>query len=215
MRAGLSVVLVGTALPAFAQTSNGSVCGSGANLGACLIGVIGFIDTFVVPLVFALAFIVFIWGIYSTFIAGGANEEKRQEGQKLVMYGLIGFFLMFAVWGLVNLLIGTFGFNGSARPGLPTFNPPGSSAPTANPFQTDSTSKPVGASCTSTSCGAGMECIAGTCEPFGTISAGQADAGTPIQLQQQPNLTPQPTPTVNSGDLIQTPPSPADQQNRF
>ncbi len=181
LRASTAVVLLGLALPAYAQSST-SAAGIN-NLGNYLLQIVTFIDVYVVPLIFALAFIVFIWGVYSSFIAGATSEEKRQEGQKLVMYGLIGFFLMFSVWGLVNLLVGTFHFNSSTRPGLPTFNAPGSGSTntgggTPNPFQTTSTSKNVGDTCSSTpECGSGMECISGTCHPFGDIVAPPASGG--------------------------------------
>lgn len=94
-------------------------------LGFFLLQIIYFIDRYLVPIIFALAFLVFLWGVYSTFIAGANNEEKRQEGQKLVMYGLIGFFVMLSVWGIVNLLIHSFGFGAGSRPSLPTFGAPG------------------------------------------------------------------------------------------
>jgi hypothetical protein len=70
--------------------------------------VIDIINTVLVPLIFALAFIVFLWGVFQYFIAGAADEEKREGGKSLMIYGLIGFFVMVSVWGLVNLLVGTF-----------------------------------------------------------------------------------------------------------
>lgn len=114
-------------LSAFAQTNTtaGNCIGnsSGANtICTFIVSISGFIDTILVPFIFAIAFIVFIFGVYRYFIQGGANEEKRQEGQKFVMWGLVGFFVMFSIWGLVNLLVGTFGFDKQQRPDLPTFN---------------------------------------------------------------------------------------------
>jgi hypothetical protein len=119
------------ALPAVALAQGNPPSTAGAdNLGNFLLLIVYVIDRYIVPVVFALAFIVFLWGIYSTFIAGATNDEKRQEGQKLVLYGLIGFVLMFSVWGLVNLLVGTLGFNTNTRPPLPQFDPTSGSAAT-------------------------------------------------------------------------------------
>jgi hypothetical protein len=73
--------------------------------------VINLINNVAVPLVFALAFIVFIWGVFSLFILSRGNEEKQAEARNLILYGLVGFFLMVVVWGLVNILVGTFSFN--------------------------------------------------------------------------------------------------------
>jgi hypothetical protein len=69
--------------------------------------VIAFINNILVPLVFALAFIVFIFGVFQYFIAGAANEEKREKGKSFMIYGIIGFFVMVSVWGLVHILTGT------------------------------------------------------------------------------------------------------------
>ncbi|MEK7079763.1 MAG: hypothetical protein AAB901_00550, partial [Patescibacteria group bacterium] len=86
---------------------------------------ITFINGIVVPLIFALAFIVFIWGIFQYFIMGGHDEEKKAMGKSLMLYGLIGFFVMVSVWGLVNILTGTFQFGNNSNlqyPDVPTNN---------------------------------------------------------------------------------------------
>ncbi|XKT75110.1 MAG: hypothetical protein ACJKSS_03035 [Patescibacteria group bacterium UBA2103] len=74
--------------------------------------VINFINGTLVPLVFALALIVFVWGLFTSFILGGTSEDKRKEGQQLMLWGIIAFFVMVSVWGLVNILVGTFGLEG-------------------------------------------------------------------------------------------------------
>ncbi|HEX2792414.1 MAG TPA: pilin [Candidatus Paceibacterota bacterium] len=119
--------------------------------------IIAFIDTYIVPLIFALAFVVFLWGVFQYFIAGGADEEKREKGKRFVAYGLVGFFVMVSVWGLVNLLVGSFGFNKSAPP-VPRFGAPSSANPAPNtPTGTS------GISCqTAFDCG-GLACLNGFC----------------------------------------------------
>lgn len=94
------------AFPAFAfaqvQATNAQSLGT---------GIIGLINNVAVPLIFAVAFIVFIWGVFQYFIAGGHDEEKRETGKSLMLWGIIGFFIMVSVWGLVNILRGTFSFD--------------------------------------------------------------------------------------------------------
>lgn len=61
--------------------------------------------------VFALATAIFIWGIIE-FIAGADNEEKRGTGKKHLVWGIIGMFVMFAVYGIIKIIenfIGTLG----------------------------------------------------------------------------------------------------------
>ena len=76
--------------------------------------VIDIINNVAVPIVFALAFIVFIYGIFQYFIQGGHDEEKREAGRSLMLWGIIGFFIMVSVWGLVRILSGTFALNNTA-----------------------------------------------------------------------------------------------------
>ncbi len=65
-----------------------------------------FIGTYLVPLVFAIALLVFIWGMFNYFIFGGADEKKREDGKALALYAIAGFVLMVVIWGIVNLLAG-------------------------------------------------------------------------------------------------------------
>lgn len=73
--------------------------------------VIGIINEILVPAIFAIAFIVFIWGVFQYFIGGKQDEETRQKGKQLMIWGLIGFFVMVSVWGLVNILVNTAGLD--------------------------------------------------------------------------------------------------------
>lgn len=123
-------VALGFALPAlaFAQ-ANQSENTSGTNnaeldftrVNSLTNDLLTFLDVTIVPIIFAIAFLIFIWGVFQYFIAGAASEEKRDQGKQFVMWGLIGFVVMVSVWGLVNLLANTLGFNRDTRPGLPTF----------------------------------------------------------------------------------------------
>lgn len=81
--------------------------------------IMNIINNVLVPLIFAVAFLVFIWGVFQYFIA--KSEEAKENGKNLILYGLIGFFVMVSVWGLVNILVGTFSLN-NAAPTLPTLN---------------------------------------------------------------------------------------------
>lgn len=106
---------------------------------------ITFINTVAVPLIFAVAFIVFLFGVFRYYIAGGTNAEKRKEGTQLIMYSLIGFAVMIVVWGLVNLVVGTLGITNNNQPALPTFsNTPSSntSGSTQAPTQNTSVQSP-------------------------------------------------------------------------
>ena len=108
-----SVSLVSLALPliAFAAVNNITDVGT---------FIINTINNILVPVLFAVAFIVFLWGAFQTFIVGATDEEAKTKGKNLMLWGLIGFFVMVSIWGLVNILTGsiTFGNNsGVTQPG--------------------------------------------------------------------------------------------------
>lgn len=82
------------------------------------------INDVLVPIVFALAFIVFIWGVFRFFIAGKQDNESREQGKSLMFWGIIGFVVMVSVWGLINLVTNTLDFN-TTVPDFPDTPVPG------------------------------------------------------------------------------------------
>jgi hypothetical protein len=81
-----------------------------------------FVDTTLIPVIFAFAFIVFLWGVFQYFILGGANNEQRETGRKFVLWAVIAFVVMLSFWGIINLIQRSLGFDSTGRPCLPTFN---------------------------------------------------------------------------------------------
>ena len=69
-------------------------------------GLLGIFDL-VIKVLIGAAVVLFLFGVVK-YISSGGDEEKRKEGKNLVVYGIIGLFVMVSVWGLVNILAGTF-----------------------------------------------------------------------------------------------------------
>lgn len=108
---------------AIGQISNGGApTGAGLNLGKIssfkdqIIGIINFV---LLPLLIAVAFIVFLWGVFKFFIWGASDEDARTEGRTYVLYGVLGFVIIFSLWGLVNVGISVFNLGGASHPGYP------------------------------------------------------------------------------------------------
>jgi hypothetical protein len=59
-------------------------------------------------LLFAIALLVFFWGIFE-FIRSETADNKREEGKKKILYGLIGMLIMFSAFGIIKLILNTFG----------------------------------------------------------------------------------------------------------
>ena len=107
----LALALAAVATPVFAQRVD-----SVQDAGSFITDII---SNVAVPVIFALAFIVFIWGIFLYFIAGGHDEEKRKSGKQLMLWGILGFFIMVSVWGLVNILVGSVDLDNEGPSELP------------------------------------------------------------------------------------------------
>ena len=84
-------------------------------------GIINFINVILVPVLFALALITFLWGVFKYFIYHGEEEKSREEGKLFVFWGIIGFVIILSVWGLVNIVSSTFNLTpGATAPKYPT-----------------------------------------------------------------------------------------------
>lgn len=57
-------------------------------------------------LLFAAAFVVFVWGLVQ-FVANLNNEEARATGGKHMLWGIIGMAIMVGVTGIVNIIQNT------------------------------------------------------------------------------------------------------------
>lgn len=80
-------------------------------IGGLMSNILEFVNTYVIPFIIAIGFLVFVWGMFQYFIAGGANEEKKEKGKSLMIWATVGFVLIIVFWGIVNLLTGSTGLN--------------------------------------------------------------------------------------------------------
>ena len=81
----------------------------------------GLLNTFILPLAMAVAVLYFFWAVIGYIRA--EDDKTREEKRKQMGWGIVGLFVMVAVWGLVAFLGNTLGVNQGARPRIPC--PPG------------------------------------------------------------------------------------------
>lgn len=79
----------------------------GKSLKTLTSSIVTLVNTSVIPLIYALAFVVFLIGMVRFFFIE-QGEEGREKGKRFMLWGIIGFVVMFSVWGIVNLLLATF-----------------------------------------------------------------------------------------------------------
>lgn len=94
---GVPLLAFFTPLLAFAQDDFGAI-------NEFFTKITNFINSTLIPLVFGIALLVFLWGIFQYFILGGADQGKRDEGKQLMLYSIIGFVVMVSIFGIVNMI---------------------------------------------------------------------------------------------------------------
>ena len=116
--AALSTGLLALPLVTFAQFNP-----SGGAFGTLLGDILTFTNTVLIPFIIGIGFLVFVFGMFQFFIAGGANEEKKEQGKSLMIYATLGFVLIIIFWGIVNLLTSSTGLGGDTVNDIPTVTP--------------------------------------------------------------------------------------------
>ncbi len=85
-----------------------------------------FINSTLIPLLFAVALLFFLYGVFNFLIIGRDDSDKREEGRTYMIYAIVGFVIMVSVFGIVNLIAGGLGFSDDENienlPNVPTSN---------------------------------------------------------------------------------------------
>lgn len=111
----LSVLFFGPVIVNAQVSANDPFCPQSIkNIGDIFKKAVCMMSQIIVPLLFSVAVVAFIWGIINYFIMGAADEKKRKEGRQFAMWGIIALFIMVSMWGLVRILQNTFGLTDTA-----------------------------------------------------------------------------------------------------
>lgn len=85
-----------------------------------------FINNTLIPLLFAVALLFFLYGVFMFLIYGRDDDEAKQKGRDYMIYAILGFVVMVSVFGIVNLIAGGLGFSDDENieniPNVPTSN---------------------------------------------------------------------------------------------
>lgn len=74
---------------------------------------------YILPVLLALAIIYFFWGLIK-FIRAAGDPKAASEGKSIMIWGIIAIFIMVAIFGIINWLVGTTGLNNNTITPLPT-----------------------------------------------------------------------------------------------
>lgn len=81
---------------------------NGSNFNDLLSKILSNIVNPIIYLLMALAVVYFIWGVV-VFIQNADKAEKRDEGYKHMIWGVIGIFIMISAKGIINIILSTLG----------------------------------------------------------------------------------------------------------
>lgn len=103
-------------LIALAQATGGQNLGQ---ISSVFESFIVFINNTLIPLVFALALLVFFYGIFKYFILGGGDQAAREQGRQLMLWAIIGFVVMASIYGIVAIISSGLGINNQTQINVP------------------------------------------------------------------------------------------------
>lgn len=68
----------------------------------------------IIQLLFLVALVVFLWGVFS-YVRKSDSDTERETGRKHMMWGLFGMFIMVSAFGIINIIINTAGVDSGTR----------------------------------------------------------------------------------------------------
>ena len=71
-----------------------------ATLDSLLNALISVVQT-IIPVIMGIAVLIFFWGIVK-FINNAGDEKAVEEGKGLMLWGMVGLFVMVALWGIIG-----------------------------------------------------------------------------------------------------------------
>lgn len=73
------------------------------------------INNSIIPLIFSISVLMFVWGVVQ-YVINSSDEAKKDKGREFMLWGIIALAVMVSVWGLVSILGNTFGIDAGVIP---------------------------------------------------------------------------------------------------
>lgn len=78
-----------------------------------------FLNSTIIPLLLAVAFVIFLFNVARYFII---QEDKREEARSIALWGILAFVVIASIWGITNLLVAGLDLDRQTAP-CPDYNP--------------------------------------------------------------------------------------------
>ena len=85
---------------------------------------VGALLTSLLPILVTLAVVLFFWGL-AVFIFSAGNEDGRERGKQIMIWGVIALFIIVSIWGIVAFLGNLFGIEQGGSAPVPNVGAPG------------------------------------------------------------------------------------------
>ena len=71
-----------------------------------------FISNTLLPFLFGLALLFFIYNAFRLFILKSSEKEAQESAKRFALYSIAAFVFLVSIWGIVNLLVNGLGLDG-------------------------------------------------------------------------------------------------------
>lgn len=88
-------ILISLTIPLFA---------SAAGVTGIIDAAFGIVKNILIPLAFALCVLYFFWGVAKYIRTGAGSEKAAEEGKQVMIWGLVGLFIAFSIWGIISFI---------------------------------------------------------------------------------------------------------------
>lgn len=65
-----------------------------------------------IRLIFLVALVVFLWGVFS-YVKNGDSDDARSTGRRHMIWGVFGMFIMISVFAIMSFVLNTFDIPGA------------------------------------------------------------------------------------------------------
>jgi hypothetical protein len=62
------------------------------------------VNTVLIPLAFMLCLLYFFWRVTKYIRTGAGSDKAAEEGRRVMIWGIIGLFVAFSIWGIIGFI---------------------------------------------------------------------------------------------------------------
>ncbi len=118
----LALVLLISPMLVSAQVNAPTACAQFSGFGTTICDVIDIMNdtlTLLNPVIFALSFVVFFWGL-SKFILNSGSKDEIEKGKNYMVWGILALFILISFRAIITFITSDFGFgNSTVTPQIP------------------------------------------------------------------------------------------------